>query len=82
MQCVGRQARKLRMTQMKQRLVIAGVLVDLVRLIKANAPDGAEALPSDIAPALEETVRAHFALRRLFFYLAKVPITNHPRQPA
>jgi len=25
MQCVGRQARKLRMTQMKQRLVIAGL---------------------------------------------------------
>ena len=37
------------------------VLVDLVRLIKASAPDGAEALPSDMVPALEETVRAHFA---------------------
>ena len=37
------------------------VLVDLVRLIRASAPEGANALPSDIAPALEETVRAHFA---------------------
>jgi hypothetical protein len=37
------------------------VLVDLVRLIKASAPDGADALPSDLTPALEETVRAHFA---------------------
>ena len=37
------------------------VLVDLVRLIKTSAPEGASALPSDIAPALEETVRAHFA---------------------
>jgi hypothetical protein len=26
-------------------------------------PDGATALPTDIAPALEETVRAHFAKR-------------------
>lgn len=38
-----------------------GVLVDLVKLIKASAPDGAKALPSEIGPALEETVRAHFA---------------------
>jgi hypothetical protein len=37
------------------------VLVYLVRLIKASAPDGANALPSDLTPALEETVRAHFA---------------------
>lgn len=37
------------------------VLVDLVRLIKSSAPEGASALPSDMAPALEETVRAHFA---------------------
>jgi hypothetical protein len=37
------------------------VLVDLVRLIKASAPEGANALPSDLTPALEETVRAHFA---------------------
>jgi hypothetical protein len=37
------------------------VLVDLVRLIKESAPEGSKALPSDIAPALEETVRAHFA---------------------
>ena len=29
------------------------VLVDLVRLIKTSAPEGASALPSDIAPALE-----------------------------
>jgi len=37
------------------------VLVDLVRLIRSNAPDNVKALPSDLAPALEETVRAHFA---------------------
>jgi hypothetical protein len=37
------------------------VMVDLVRLIKASAPDGAVTLPSDIAPALEETIRGHFA---------------------
>jgi hypothetical protein len=37
------------------------VLVDLVRLIKASTPDGANALPSDLTPTLEETVRAHFA---------------------
>ncbi len=37
------------------------MLVDLVRLIRASAPEGAKALPSDIAPALDETVRAHFA---------------------
>jgi hypothetical protein len=36
-------------------------LVDLVRLIQASAPDGAKALPSEIVPAIEETVRAHFA---------------------
>jgi hypothetical protein len=33
----------------------------LVQLIKPNVHDGATTLPSDIAPALEETVRAHFA---------------------
>src|SRR4051812_5360686 len=32
------------------------LLVDLVQLIKASAPDGATALPSDIVPAIEETV--------------------------
>jgi hypothetical protein len=37
------------------------VLVDLVRLIKASAPEGSHALPSEIAPAIEETVRSHFA---------------------
>ena len=37
------------------------VLVDLVRLIKASAPEGAKALPTEIVPAIEETVRAHFA---------------------
>jgi hypothetical protein len=37
------------------------VLVDLVRLIKSSAPEGSQALPSEIAPAIEETVRAHFA---------------------
>ena len=35
------------------------VLVDLVRLTKASAPEGSQAL--DLTPALEETVRAHFA---------------------
>jgi hypothetical protein len=38
------------------------VPVDLVQLIKASAPQGAQALPSDIAPAIEGTVRAHFAV--------------------
>jgi Family of unknown function (DUF5681) len=37
------------------------VMVDLVRLIKASAPTDAQALPSDLAPALEDAVRAHFA---------------------
>ena len=37
------------------------LIVDLARLIKANSPEGANALPSEIVPALEETVRAHFA---------------------
>lgn len=37
------------------------VLVDLVRLIKASSPSSAQALPSDLAPALEDAVRAHFA---------------------
>jgi hypothetical protein len=35
--------------------------VDLVQLIRANAPLGAKALPSEIVPAIEETVRANFA---------------------
>jgi hypothetical protein len=37
------------------------LMIDLVRLIKAAAPQGANALPSEIVPAIEETVRAHFA---------------------
>ena len=37
------------------------MLVDLVRLIKASAPEGANALPSEIVPAIEETVRGYFA---------------------
>jgi Family of unknown function (DUF5681) len=37
------------------------LLVELVTLIKASAPPGATALPSEIVPAIEETVRAHFA---------------------
>jgi hypothetical protein len=37
------------------------VMVDLVRLIRSSAPAGSQALPSEIAPAIEETVRAHFA---------------------
>ena len=36
-------------------------MVELVRLIKASVPEGAQALPSDLAPAIEETVPAHFA---------------------
>jgi hypothetical protein len=35
--------------------------VDPVQLIRANAPLGAKALPSEIVPAIEETVRANFA---------------------
>ena len=37
------------------------VMVDLVRLISRAAPTDAQALPSDLAPALEDAVRAHFA---------------------
>jgi hypothetical protein len=37
------------------------ILVSLVTLIQANAPAGSKAMPTDIVPALEETVRAHFA---------------------
>ena len=37
------------------------VLLDLVRLIRSSAPDGAKALPTEIVPTIEETVRAHFA---------------------
>jgi hypothetical protein len=36
------------------------VLVDLVRLIKTNAPEGAKALPTEIVP-IEETVPSYFA---------------------
>jgi hypothetical protein len=43
------------------RADIQRVLVDLVRLIKSSAPEGAKALPTEIVPAIEETVRAHFA---------------------
>ena len=39
MQCVGRQARKLRMTQMKQRLVIAGFHIDLRLRLDAIVDD-------------------------------------------
>jgi hypothetical protein len=28
---------------------------------KSSSPEGAEALPSDIVPAIEETVRSYFA---------------------
>jgi hypothetical protein len=37
------------------------VLVDLVRLIKSSAPEGSQALPSEIVPAISESIRAHFA---------------------
>jgi hypothetical protein len=37
------------------------VLVDLVRLIQASAPEGAKTLPSKIVPAIEETIRGYFA---------------------
>jgi hypothetical protein len=36
-------------------------LVELVKLIKSSAPEGSQALPSEIVPAIEETIRAHFA---------------------
>jgi hypothetical protein len=39
MKCVGRQARKLRMTQMKQRLVIAGFHIDLRPRLDAIVDD-------------------------------------------
>jgi hypothetical protein len=39
MKCVGRQARKLRMTQMKQRLVIAGFHIDLRLRLDAIVDD-------------------------------------------
>jgi hypothetical protein len=35
------------------------VLVDLVRLIKSSAPEGAKALPTEIVPSIEETVRGY-----------------------
>jgi hypothetical protein len=37
------------------------VWVDLVRLIKSSAPEGAKALLTEIVPAIEETVRGYFA---------------------
>jgi hypothetical protein len=37
------------------------LMVDLVRLIRENAPPGANALPSEIVPALEDAIRSHFA---------------------
>jgi hypothetical protein len=37
------------------------VLVDLIRLIKSSAPEGAKALPTEIVPAIKETVRSYFA---------------------
>src|SRR6266576_3185277 len=39
MQCVGRQARKLRMTEMKQRLVVAGFHIDLRLRLDAVVDD-------------------------------------------
>jgi hypothetical protein len=37
------------------------LVLDLVRLIRENAPPGANALPGEIVPALEEAIRSHFA---------------------
>ena len=36
-------------------------MVELVRLIKDSAPDGAQALPSDLAPVIEDSIRSYFA---------------------
>jgi hypothetical protein len=44
MQCVGRQARKLRVTQMKQRLVIAGFHIDLRLCLDAIVDDEIQAV--------------------------------------
>jgi hypothetical protein len=35
-------------------------MVELVRLIKDSAPDGAQALPSDLAPVIEDSIRSYF----------------------
>lgn len=37
------------------------LMVDLVRLIKASAPDGSQALPSEIVPVIEHAIRGHLA---------------------
>ena len=44
MQCVGRQARKLRMTEMKQCLVIAGFHIDLWLCLDAIVDDDIQAV--------------------------------------
>ena len=37
------------------------LMVDLVQLIKASAPPDPKALPSDLAPVIEDSVRSYFA---------------------
>lgn len=56
MQCVGRQASKLRMTQIKQRLVIAGFHVDLRLCLDAIVDDEIQAVA--FANGRNGTVRA------------------------
>jgi len=56
MQCVGRQARKLRMTQMKLRLVIAGFHTDLRLCLDAIVDDDIQ--PVAFANGRNGTVRA------------------------
>ncbi len=44
MQCIGRQTRKLRMTEMKQCLVIAGFHIDLRLCLDAIVDDDIQAV--------------------------------------
>jgi hypothetical protein len=37
------------------------LMVDLVRLIKSSSPEGAKALPSELAPVIEDSIRSYFA---------------------
>jgi hypothetical protein len=37
------------------------LIIDLVKLIKASSPPGAEAVPSELIPVIEDSIRAHFA---------------------
>ena len=37
------------------------LMVDLVKLIKSSAPAGAKALPSELAPVIEHSIRSYLA---------------------